>query len=61
MAEQAPTCTCGEKHLGHICVLKSKGMNKEVEHLTKEPTVVCFNCGVEANSPDNVCAPMPLD
>ncbi len=53
-------CKCGETHLGHICVLKSRGMTKEVEHLTSNPTVVCFSCGTEANSADNVCEPMPL-
>jgi hypothetical protein len=61
MAEQAPTCVCGERHHGHICVLRSKGMTKEVEHLSDKPTVVCFNCGVEANAAENVCAPMLLD
>jgi hypothetical protein len=36
-------------------------MTKEVEHLTNKPTVVCFNCGIEANAAENVCAPMPLE
>ena len=53
-------CACGEKHQGHICVLKSKGLTKDVAHLTNQPTVVCFSCGVEANSAENVCEPMPL-
>ena len=53
-------CQCGEKHEGHLCMLKSKGLVKEVEHLTRNPTVVCFICGSEANSADNVCEPMPL-
>jgi hypothetical protein len=55
------TCSCGEKHVGHICVLKGKGLMDQVRHLTDSPTVVCFTCGTEANSADNVCAPMPLD
>lgn len=54
-------CSCGAKHTGHICMLKSKGLNEEVTHLTEHPTVACFTCGVEANSPDNVCMPVPLD
>jgi len=58
--EPNKTCSCGEKHQGHLCVLRSKGMTKEVEHLTNNPTVVCFTCGVEANSEDNVCSPSPL-
>lgn len=61
MAEQAPNCSCGERHHGHICVLKSKGMTREVAHLTDNPTVVCFICGVEANRAESVCEPVPLD
>lgn len=53
-------CSCGEKHQGHICVLKSNGKTVEVAHLTENPTVVCFSCGAEANSAENVCEPMPL-
>jgi len=56
-----PTCSCGEKHQGHICVLKSKGMLREVEHICRNPTVVCFICGAEADASENVCEPMPLD
>jgi hypothetical protein len=53
-------CQCGEKHQGHLCILKSKGMTLDVAHLTDHPTVVCFSCGSEANSAENVCEPMPL-
>lgn len=53
-------CECGETHQGHICVLKSKGLMKEVAHLTDQPTVVCFSCGTEANAAENVCEPMPM-
>lgn len=60
MTEQK-TCSCGEKHQGHLCILKSKGMTEEVRHLTANPTVVCFICGSEATSADNVCEPMALD
>ena len=55
------TCKCGENHQGHLCVLRSKGMDKEVEHLTDKPTMVCFSCGSEANDAANVCEPMPLN
>lgn len=61
MAEQAPSCASGERHHGHICVLKSKGMTDDVKRLTGKPAVICFNCGVEANNADNVCSPMPLE
>jgi len=54
------TCKCGKTHTGHICVLRSKGLLQEVEHLSNEPTVVCFSCGCEANAAENVCDPMPL-
>ncbi|ANA40223.1 hypothetical protein [Geobacter anodireducens] len=60
MAEHT-TCSCGEKHQGHLCVLKSKGLMDEVKHLTSSPTVSCFMCGAEANSADNVCEPVQLD
>lgn len=60
MTEQA-ICGCGEKHQGHLCVLKSKGLMEEVRHLTSSPTVSCFMCGAEANSAENVCEPVPLD
>lgn len=53
-------CRCGEKHEGHLCVLKSKGLTKEVEHLTDDPRFSCFMCGAEANSADNLCEPVPI-
>jgi hypothetical protein len=58
--EPNKACSCGEKHQGHICVLRSKGMAREIEHLTSSPTVACFSCGVEANAEENVCVPVPL-
>ena len=57
---QTNNCKCREKHEGHLCVLISKNMTEAVECLTDKPTVVCFSCGREANSADNVCMPMPL-
>lgn len=59
--ESTATCTCGKKHTGHICMLKSQGLTQEITHITDKPTVVCFTCGAEANSADNVCAPMPIE
>lgn len=59
--ESAETCRCGAKHTGHICMLKSRGLNTEIAHVTDQPTVVCFTCGAEANSAENVCAPMPIE
>jgi len=54
-------CTCCEKHEGHLCVLRSRGLTEEIASLTDKPTVVCFTCGSEANCADNVCNPMPLE
>ncbi|AJE03065.1 hypothetical protein [Geobacter pickeringii] len=59
MAEQT-SCSCGEKHQGHLCVLKSKGLTEQVRHLSSAPTVSCFMCGAEANSADNVCEPVAI-
>jgi len=59
--EAATTCQCGKKHTGHICMLKSQGLTQEIAHLSDKPTVACFTCGAEANSPENVCTPVPLE
>ncbi len=42
-------------------MLKSAGRLEDIAHITDQPKVVCFTCGAEANSEDNVCSPMPLD
>ena len=54
------SCTCAEKHGGHICVLKSKGLLDEVAAIQANPTVVCFICGEVADNAEHVCSPMPL-
>jgi hypothetical protein len=41
-------------------MLKSKGLTRDIEHLSRKPTVVCFICGAEADSADHVCEPMAL-
>jgi hypothetical protein len=53
-------CCCEEKHKGHICRLKCKGLANKIKDLTRTPNVACFNCGEEANSADNVCSPVTL-
>ena len=58
--DSSKTCQCGAKHTGHICMLKSAGLLDDIKHLSDRPTVVCFTCGAEANSEDNVCNPVPL-
>ena len=59
--ERKKTCTCGKDHQGHLCMLHSKGMKDAIACLTDKPTVMCFNCGREANSGANVCNPMPIE
>ncbi|HEY6873943.1 MAG TPA: hypothetical protein VI298_14555 [Geobacteraceae bacterium] len=54
------TCGCEEKHQGHICVLRGKGLTRRIKELTSRPNVVCLACGAEANSEDDVCSPVPL-
>jgi hypothetical protein len=58
--ETAKTFTYGENYQGHICVVRSKGLTYDVEHLPNNPTVSRFTCGVEANSAGNVCSPEAL-
>lgn len=53
-------CQCGEKHEGHICMLKSKGLLQEVDHLSLNPSFSCFMCGAEASSDENLCEPVPI-
>ena len=59
--ETSKVCSCGEKHTGHICLLRSDGKTEEIKHITDNPKVSCFTCGAEANSPDNVCSPVVIE
>jgi len=58
--EEGKICSCERNHQGHICVLRSKGMTRNIERQTSSPNVACFECGEEANSEDDVCSPIPL-
>ncbi len=53
-------CACEEKHQGHICVLRGKGLTRKVAELTRCPSVACVACGAEADAEDDVCQPVPL-
>jgi len=53
-------CCCEEKHKGHLCLLRAKGITRKIKQMTSTPNVACFNCGEEANSEENVCSPVPL-
>ena len=51
---------CKGSHKGHLCVLASEERFEEIKELVVKPKVLCFNCGRVANSPKNLCNPMPL-
>ncbi len=51
---------CKGSHKGHLCVLASDERFEEIKALTAKPRSICFNCGRVANSPKNLCNPMPL-
>ena len=51
-------CKNEAEHEGHICVLASKGLFKEIKALTKNPKFICFSCGRVAHSEKNLCNPM---
>ncbi len=53
-------CRCDEKHQGHLCALRCKGLIHRIKQSTSTPNVACAKCGEEANSEDNVCMPVPL-
>lgn len=53
-------CSCGAKHHGHICMLKSNGKTEEIAKVTSDPKYYCFICGAEANCEDNLCEPAPI-
>ncbi|RNC71352.1 MAG: hypothetical protein ED859_04150 [Desulfuromonadales bacterium] len=49
-----------DSHKMHMCALKAAGSTDDIACLSASPTVKCGNCGAEANSPENVCNPVPL-
>ncbi len=58
--EEERICTCREKHRGHLCHLRERGLKHELERKTDKPCVSCGLCGEEANSEEHVCLPVPL-
>ena len=54
-------CNTHEDHVGHLCVLVSKGRMDEVKTLVANPKFMCFNCGRVADEAQNLCNPMPLE
>ena len=54
------SCSCGDQHHGHMCMLKSNGKTEEIERITTEPKFYCFTCGSEANCAENLCEPAPI-
>ena len=53
-------CPCEEKHRGHLCELRYKGLTHRIRQVTDSPNIACLKCGEEANSEDNVCLPVAL-
>jgi IMP cyclohydrolase len=53
--------TCKGEHQGHLCVMASKELFKEIKEITKNPGHICFNCGRVADNSANLCNPMPID
>jgi hypothetical protein len=58
--EEEKVCNCEDKHQGHLCVLRGKGLTCEIRRRTGAPNVACLTCGEEADSEDSVCSPIPL-
>ena len=52
-----PSCTCPEKHHGHMCELLENNDVQAMEHITRAPTVHCMDCGAKADSAEFVCRP----
>jgi len=54
-------CTNPEEHCElHMCQLKYKAMNEEIEKLYQNPKFVCANCGARVNNEANLCNPKPI-
>jgi hypothetical protein len=49
------SCDCSNHHM-HMCALKAQGQDDLIKSLSDNPTVECRQCGVKANSLENVCA-----
>ncbi len=43
-----------------MCQLKAKGLMKEIDLRSNNPTVICNKCGAKANQADQVHNPLPL-
>lgn len=43
-------------HQTHMCALKRAGKNDLIKVLSDNPKVECRQCGVKANSAENLCA-----
>ena len=54
-------CKCETEHEGHLCVLASKGLFKEIKVLARNPKYICFTCGRVAGSSKNLCNPMAME
>jgi hypothetical protein len=58
--ESQNTCRCGADHHGHLCLLRSNGLNDEIARITSDPKYYCFTCGGEADCAENLCEPAAI-
>lgn len=54
-------CNCEGEHHGHLCMLRSNGLQEEINKVTSNPKFYCFTCGGEANCSENLCDPAKID
>ncbi len=53
--------SCKGEHEGHLCVMASKGLFREIKQVARAPRFICFNCGRVADCDVNLCNPMPIE
>jgi hypothetical protein len=44
----------------HLCALRKKALNQDIEKLASDPRFVCAICGLRVNKAENVCNPKPF-
>jgi len=53
-------CTNPDNHAMHLCELTTAGKTAVIDEMTKNPTFICGNCGMKANTEGALCAPGPF-
>ena len=52
---------CGSEHAQHMCEMKGKVSQEEIDKLTSNPKYECENCGAQVNEARNVCKPKAMN